>query len=40
MKIKIKKMPDKKTLEKFLEGMFQEKQEVIFNVKKGEFING
>ena len=41
MKIKIKKMPDRRTLEIFLEGMGNEgllnKSKVIFNVKKGEF---
>ena len=36
MKIKIKKMPDKKTLEDFLKGMFK-KTKVYFNLKKGIF---
>ena len=36
MKIKINKMPDKKTLEKFLSGLFQ-RGKVLFNLKKGEF---
>jgi len=33
---KIKKMPSKKTLEKFLEGM-SGNPTVVFNVEKGEF---
>ena len=39
MKIKIKKMPDKKTLQGFLQGMVSEgSQKVIFDNKKGKFV--
>lgn len=34
--MKIKKMPNKETLEEFLEG-FSKNPKVIFNNKKGEF---
>ena len=37
MKIRIKKMPSKEILEKFLMGMF-EAPTVIFDQKKGKFI--
>lgn len=36
MKIKIKQMPDKHTLEAFLKGMYGDLK-VVFNQKKGRF---
>jgi hypothetical protein len=38
-KIVIKKMPDRKTLEAFIEGSFSpEPGEVYFDLEKGEFV--
>lgn len=39
--MKINKMPTKDTLERFLDGMFSDKETTVyFNIIKGEFIDG
>jgi hypothetical protein len=37
MEIKIKKMPDKKTLEEFIKGMFGGDCKVVFNLRTNSF---